>query len=408
MRYRCLRIADSIVAIVVSKPAGTSLNRSPIKPEFNPELDGVRGLFMCCVFMFHCAPDRIGDVMVNGIFGSLWPSMDVFFALSGFLITRNLMDDISNQHRYRNFYANRALRIVPAFLCALFIVYVIMPYNSVLAGHIERLPHVGWFLTYGFNFQVMLENGWPDVHLLNHFWSVCVEEQFYFIWPLVIYLLIGRVQAVVIAGFFLIAVIAEIYFYVNDAHWAVMHTNLLTRFDSLGVGALLAFLHRSRWQLTFIRHFTIALYLGFAVLLLCAIKTGGLRFTGWHSHLIVQPTLLVWSSALVYLLVNGREQHPYLAALFRARVSVWLGKYSYGIYIYHWIIHMTVVEWDAFGLRTDSPWLNLLMVVVLTLVAAVISYQGLERWCLRLKLRGYVPRERAALAGSAEPSIQNR
>lgn len=366
--------------------------RSPIKPEFNPELDGVRGLFMACVFIFHCAP-KTDNVWVDGFFGSLWPSIDVFFALSGFLITRNLLDDIDNRHRFRNFYVNRALRIIPAFLLALFLVFAILPLNSVMAGAIQQIPSVWWFLTYAFNFKIAIDNGWPDNHLMNHFWSLCVEEQFYFIWPFVIYLFRGRTQAAVIVGFFVVALVAEIWFYLHHVHWAVMHSNLLTRLDSLGVGALAALLHRSRWKLSFMRQFTLALYFSSAVLLFCAVAKGGLRFTGWHAHLIVQPMLMVWSSALVYLLVNGRDRHPYLSALFRHPVSMFLGKYSYGIYIYHWLIYMTVVDMDAFGWRTGSDWLNFIGVAVLTLAAALASYQGLERWCLRLKLRSYVPRD---------------
>lgn len=390
----------------MSKPAVSPSNPSRIQPEFNPELDGVRGLFMAGVFLFHCAPSQILGFPVQGFFGSLWMSIDVFFALSGFLITRNLLDDIGNRHRFLNFYVNRALRIIPAFMLALFLVFAVLPLNSIIAKAIERTPNVWWFLTYTFNFKVMLDNGWPQSLLMSHFWSLCVEEQFYFIWPLVIYLFRGRALALVIAAFFLVALLAEIYFYAKGVHWAVMHSNLLTRLDSLGVGALVALLHRSPWRLKFRRHFTLAFYFSSVVLLFCAIKTGGLRFTGWHSHLIVGPMLMVWSSALVYLLINAREQHPYLNAVFRAPLFTWLGKYSYGIYIYHWLVYMTVVELDAFGWRTGHAWLNFGLVVVLTLVIAQLSYQGLERWCLRLKLRHYEPFDPAAgVVGTAPDTV---
>lgn len=66
----------------------------------------------------------------------------MFFALSGFLITRNLLDDIDNRRRFRNVYVNRALRIIPAFLLALFVVFVILPFSPVMAGALQGVPSV--------------------------------------------------------------------------------------------------------------------------------------------------------------------------------------------------------------------------------------------------------------------------
>jgi hypothetical protein len=96
--------------IAPSEPSGaTGTARTAAKPrvDFHPELDGVRGMMMAAVFLFHCAP-RTGVAVFDGFVGSMWISIDVFFALSGFLITRNLLDDRHNVYRYRNFCWNRA------------------------------------------------------------------------------------------------------------------------------------------------------------------------------------------------------------------------------------------------------------------------------------------------------------
>lgn len=371
----------------------------PPQPEFNPELDGVRGMAMAAVFLFHCAP-KTGIVAIDAFHGSLWPAIDVFFALSGFLITRNLLDDRDNVHRFRNFYINRILRIVPAYLLVLFVIFALLPLNATMARAVDDVPHIGWFLSYTFNFKIAFDNGWPDNHLMNHFWSLCVEEQFYLLWPLFVYLLHERWRVHLVVGIFAVALAAELWFLWQDAHWAVTHSQLLTRLDSVTIGAAMAFLHRSAYRASVLPWMGRAFYLSSAVLVFCAVAKSGLRFTGWHAHAIVQPMLMVWSASLVYLLVNARPQFPRLNWTFRRPAFLFLGKYSYGIYLFHWIVYMSFVELGAFGPGTGSAWGDFGVVAVLTIILALLSYHGLEKRCLRLKARSYVPRAPTG-AGSA-------
>ena len=123
-----------------------------------------------------------------------------------------------------------------------------------------------------------------------------------------------------------------------------------------------------------------------------AASMGALGQVGWWGHLVVQPALLGWSAALVYLLVHQRGAFRHVARVFRTRTLVLLGKYSYAIYLFHWILYAAIVRHDAFGLRTASPWANFVIVGAATIAAAVLSWNLVERQFLKLKWRTSVPR----------------
>lgn len=264
--------------------------------------------------------------------------------------------------------------------------------NDAIARALEGVPSPWWFLTYTFNFQIGLANAWPDSFLLNHFWSLCVEEQFYFLWPLLVYWVHRRWWLHLVACMFVIALAVEVWLLMHDAHWSVIHSSLFTRLDSLGIGALGAFLHRGPYRLKVVPLFLGMFWLAATVLLLCAVMKKGSWPTGWHSYLIMQPALTLWSATLVYLLVNPPSRGVLGAArVLRLRPCTMLGKYSYCIYLFHWSIYMCTVEIDAFDWKTASLRGNFGMVAVITLVLAFLSYQVLEKRCLRLKSRAFKP-----------------
>ena len=98
----------------------------------------------------------------------------------------------------------------------------------------------------------------------------------------------------------------------------------------------------------------------------------------------------------MYLLIHGRGVFRGIARLFRLRVFLFLGKYSYGIYLFHWILHLAIDKNDAFGLRTPSPWANFVITGAATIAAALISWHAVEKQFLKLKWRTFRPREPAA------------
>ena len=142
------------------------------RPAHRPSLDGVRALAFLAVFWNHARPDPYN-----------WGAMgvQVFFALSGFLITRILAQSESGQPGadLRRFYIRRTLRIFPLYYTLLVLIGLIRGWNDPF-----------WHLTYTYNIKVYLVHGFDPV--LAHFWTLCVEEQFYLIYPLIFWLTPAR------------------------------------------------------------------------------------------------------------------------------------------------------------------------------------------------------------------------
>ena len=176
-----------------------------------PALDGIRGLAILMIMQYHFwglgfglverAP-RLGlDRWVASIRELGWTSVDLFFVLSGFLITGLLLDAKARSgHYFRNFYARRSLRIFPLY-------YLFLAFVLTVAGHIpflaayatipELRAHQLWFWTYGVNVAACVPAIGAQIPVVyTHFWTLAVEEQFYLVWPLVVFTLdVRRLRA---------------------------------------------------------------------------------------------------------------------------------------------------------------------------------------------------------------------
>src|SRR5579862_7894518 len=141
-----------------------------------PALDGLRGVAILSVMVEHLAPRLLA--------GGGWVGVDLFFVLSGFLITGVLLDGKDDPHRGRTFYVRRALRIFPLYYATLALI-TFGPLAKALALGLSAQT-LGWYWIYGTNWQIalgMAHIGGP----IAYFWSLAVEEQFYLIWPLIIW-----------------------------------------------------------------------------------------------------------------------------------------------------------------------------------------------------------------------------
>ena len=385
--------SDTSRTVDVQKPAV-----QPIAIDFRkrlPALDGLRGIAILAVFFYHYAgglPDRVpsGPLHLLGmVFAFGWSGVDLFFVLSGFLITGILYDTQSDPGYYRKFYIRRVLRIFPPFYF-LALIYVVL--TPVVGAH-WRWIHLSYLFYLGFPFALI----WPTLMQISplvltaHLWSLCAEEQFYLIWPW----LIARfrdsasiLRACAVAG--ILAVLFRIAIWGSHSlsiGWT--HDFLVSRMDTLALGAAIAILVRGPLQRRMLRWAPLTFVLAAGgVVLMCAVR---------HTVNHVDPVIATIGFSVIALaygamLLLALRPGSWVEWILSLRLLRIFGKYSYGMYLYD--LPLTVVlgpRRELFIARTHSYAIGsivfLVCCLVLNLLIAGASFHLLESPIMRLKSR---------------------
>lgn len=333
---------------------------NPRVKNYYPELDGVRALAALMVIFFHMGQMGI-RIPGPSSFGET--GVDLFFVLSGFLITGILLRSPARDWgEVRNFYVRRSLRIFPLYYCYLALA-------SLLGTTVAW-----WYWGYLQNIPIAL--GAPMGNI-GHFWSLAVEEQFYLVWPFLVLFLPRRYLQPALWSMLAGTILCRIVL-VRLGHVEVYYLTL-TRLDGLAAGALLA-LHHSRGTLARAR----PLLLGLGVTSLVLVAWQGLRFHGAGLP-VVQVTKFslfacFYGSAVGLLLTAQRNVVTVLLASPPMR---WLGRISYGLYVFHpQVLRLT------FAYLAHLPMLvRAVAGLAATLAVTLASWHGFERPFLKLKDR---------------------
>ena len=337
-------------------------------------LDGARGAAVLMVILFH-----------SGLPGmSLgWAGVPLFFCLSGFLITRILLEQRGEPFGayLKRFLINRSLRIFPLFYLYLAVNYALL----VATGR----PATGyaWFVTYLQNYYIGVHHATPGI--LGHTWSLAVEEQFYWVWPLVIFVLAPRRMPVVFGALVVASALSRLAIYRYTGGDAFMtNVTLASCVDMLVLGALFARLrdHARAPALA------AGLFAGGAVLTAWAIAQSGLdafwqaeNWAGRHWYLFTALGMMF--SALIFFLYRWETdgKHNLLLAAARNGFMRYTGKISYGLYMWH-LLCFTVVERVAPRLSLDGDGVAAkVAAVALSYAVSAASYRFFEERFLRLK-----------------------
>jgi peptidoglycan/LPS O-acetylase OafA/YrhL len=361
-------------------------------------LDGVRGVAILTVVLYHLTLWANVVAPWDGIWR--WTKVghvgvDLFFVLSGYLITGILWDSRESASYLRNFYARRFLRIFPLYYAFVLLIAVVAP---LLAPGNLKLHEIWsqqlWLWTYTSNVVVAIRNQWT-LNVANHLWSLAVEEQFYLVWPLIVWRL--RRETIFSLCFALTVVTMMLRWLLIThfpAHDLGCYTLTLCRMDALLLGAALALEARAkpsepRWWASWSRMLAIPA----ATLALSIMysphgphpRPDGSQEVLWTD--IFVPTC--WAIAFAGL-VSAASAATGVRRFMEHRVLRFFGRYSYGIYVFHFPLH--VVFEKLVPLRSfASPLLGVLVFAAVGLSIATgvawISFHAFESRFLALKGR---------------------
>jgi peptidoglycan/LPS O-acetylase OafA/YrhL len=357
-----------------------------------PALDGIRGLAVLLVIIFHCMHmEHAGNALDTQIYrmsAACWCGVDLFFVLSGFLITGILIDAKEGRHSFRNFYARRVLRIFPLYYGLLLFKLLIVP----MIAHAPAGSHHAdiWYWLYVSNWAQGL--GAKGLHPgLGLTWTLAIEEQFYMFWPLIVFCC-GRKTLLKICAAMVVAAVLFRVTIEMSLHLPMGHELTPARIDSLAMGAMAAILLREIDLATLHRFARVALAGGAVILAMIFAKDGLWAGPGLMNMFGLTAWGMVFAGMVIFAATLPAER-SYTKALM-ARPLLWLGKFSYAIYLFHATID-GVLQRVAFGAKGSPPriWGSQLpaqfgyyiVLLALCLAAGWISWNIYEKWFLRLK-----------------------
>ncbi len=365
---------------------------------FIPALDGLRGIAIILVMLHHFTyyrPTAGIDAQIAGVLFFGWAGVDLFFVLSGFLITGILLDTRDSKRYFTTFYARRTLRIFPLYYLVLFFALIVLPnfpaLHTVLAGPIELPPQLPYWL-YLTNISIA-ERGW--VHgWLDVAWSLAIEEHFYLVWPLVIWLCPPRVVGVLCAVILVAEPLARIYARAIDYPSLWIYVLTWYRVDGLALGALLALAQRRGLLPALDRWVPLVVIAGVAGIIACTILGG---HTWWWNRRMQQYGYSLIAITAGAMLVSAISR-PADGLWPRMLSAGWLrafGKYSYALYLLHLPVMRAVHEYvfnpEEYETLGIGPWIAQVLfygaATVPAFALAWLSWRLFEAPILRLKAR---------------------
>lgn len=371
-------------------------NARPHDRAYFPSLDGLRAVSFFGVFLWHYMQLPYG-----------WAGVDVFFVLSGFLITGILYDTRDDPNRLRNFYIRRTLRIFPLYYGVLFVIFLLTPWMRwawtwqwiawpLYLGNFLRFlyPHLNNGFVAAFADAHLVSLAFPGFDLrLGHFWTLCVEEQFYLLWPSIVFTVRDRRKLIAICvACIILAPLARTF---ATAHLpealvageVVFHATPF-RFDTLLVGALIALLYRGAHREQMQRAAQAVL----AIAVLCVLLLGAywVRFRRSNLNNVVEHhpwmfTVIALFSGALMLRTLFPGTIPY--RILNLRWLRLVGTVSYGAYVFHDIPHDEYFRLVKHYFHHGAGPITAVFGLIMTLTLAFLSYHFFEFPILRLKDR---------------------
>lgn len=349
-----------------------------------PALDGVRGIAILLVLCFHFPTPFAG---LRPFTAAGWVGVDLFFVLSGYLITGILYSSINKPHYYRNFYARRSLRIFPLYYAFItLILLVLRPHFPDYWLGLDKMKGRGleYFLYYADFSTVFI--GWPP-KTLGAFWSLSVEEHFYFFWPTFIKKIPKHRLLLISAMVGLAAALSRLAITGFHVTWLASYYLTTSRLDSLVVGAMVAIAVQQRPE--WLRRWLLPIS-GTALVILAGIAwwRHGLWVEDWPMRTVGYTLIAIAFASVVWMAGNtkGAVSRVLSNSILRS-----FGKYSYCLYVVHLFVLASCERWlgpklfPSLGLSGDAPLPLFILAMTLSFSIAWLSWRFYENPILDMK-----------------------
>ncbi|MBI5858469.1 MAG: acyltransferase [Sphingobacteriales bacterium] len=366
------------------KPAQPNLANPQTGRQYFPALDGLRGLAILLVVIYH----NFGFIEKYFFFG--WLGVDLFFVLSGFLITNILLKELGSKNYLKNFYVRRILRIFPLYYLCLILFLILLPQLNTSLDLKYYTDNQGWIWAYLQNWLYIFKPP-ADTSTLNHLWSLAVEEQFYLLWPLVILLLKRPKYLFVFISLLLMTVLGlRLWIWMHHlSDFSYYNLYTFTRIDGICIGSMVALLQRIHPG--FLKKYTSAIVLFFAALNFAFFFVN--RFYQFSFPYLALAGYTTF--AMIFgLLVNEAvaRETKLINLIFNIPLLKFFGRISYGFYMFHWPVYLllspVLFSWIQ---QFSSGWITHFSVSVIGTLAAVLlswlSFNYYEKHFLKLKNR---------------------
>lgn len=343
--------------------------------DYMPQLDGLRAVAVMAVLIHHYTDDHWPT-------GATW-GVRLFFVLSGFLITgillrardAKLAEGMKPSGALFRFYVRRALRIFPLYYLVI-AVAVVADADSVR----EFSP---WLATYTLNLK-MAEQGWFINHFA-HFWTLAVEEQFYVFWPWFVLLVPHRKLLWVASAMLVVGPLYRLYcvlgwaFFDSESSGLVAHISTFACLDTLGMGAVLAILVHNSKSPTSLRRMLTVVALPSGLVMYGWLYVLASRYDSWEVGLVFSDLCLALAFAWLIHSASLGFRGP-VGALLQLQPLTYVGKISYGIYVYHAFIPAVLLFlFTAAGWQyPQTMWVEFPMATLVTVAVASASWYLLE------------------------------
>lgn len=368
--------------------AHQSIETSQKQKNYLVQLDGLRFIAVTLVMFDHWLGEQ--NQLPLGYFG-----VNLFFVLSGFLITRILITSQQHDerlgrghgHSLKAFFIRRSLRIFPVYYLTILILALIN-FQSVRMAF-------GWLMTYTQNIWIVAHQTWLGA--IDHLWSLAVEEQFYIFFPFLVLFIPGRYLLRTLFILIAVSFLLRVALFVTQAPWMAQFVLMPTCLDAFGLGGILAYLMvNQRERFTRLVSSNGLLLLSFVLYALNIYLMKILPGTADNaSRNIATDITDRFVTSLFCMFLIGRAVVGFsgpVKALLTNRVSVYLGQISYGLYLFHNLIfnyyhtqpaYITLRVWNKAAsllpLLTSTPILKLCYFYGLTVLLATLSWFIIEK-----------------------------